>query len=134
MSISKSASILILFILASFASIAQKHPEDKAGWKLGAQSYTFRLFTFAEALKKIDSCGLKYVEAFPGQTIGGGIEGKMDFKMDVAKRQELKALLKKYGVTMTAFGVVNGADQAEWETLFEFAKDMDIRNTFARLT
>lgn len=123
-------SILLLSLLAasSLSAYAQKNPEDKAGWKLGSQSYTFRLFTFAEALKKIDSCGLKYVEAFPGQTIGGGIDGKMDFKMDAAKRQEVKNLLKKSGITITAFGVVNAADKAEWETLFEFAKDMGILN------
>jgi len=115
-------------LLFSLSAVAQKNPEDKAGWKLGAQSYTFRLFTFAEALKKIDSCGLKYVEAYPGQTIGGGIEGKMDFKMDAAKRQEVKALLKKHGITITAFGVVKGKDKTEWEQLFEFAKDMGVLN------
>lgn len=117
-----------LVLLFSLSALAQKNPEDKAGWKLGAQSYTFRLFTFAEALKKIDSCGLKYVEAFPGQTIGGGIEGKMDFKMDPAKRKEVKALLKKHGIVMTAYGVVKGKDKAEWEQLFEFAKDMGVLN------
>jgi sugar phosphate isomerase/epimerase len=115
-------------LLFSLSTNAQKNPEDKAGWKLGAQSYTFRLFTFAEALRKIDSCGLKYVEAYPGQTIGGGIEGKMDFKMDAAKRKEVKALLKKHGITITAFGVVKGKDKAEWEQLFEFAKDMGVLN------
>jgi sugar phosphate isomerase/epimerase len=115
-------------LLFSLSTNAQNNPEDKAGWKLGAQSYTFRLFTFAEALRKIDSCGLKYVEAYPGQTIGGGIEGKMDFKMDAAKRKEVKALLKKHGITITAFGVVKGKDKAEWEQLFEFAKDMGVLN------
>jgi len=122
-------SFLFCFIaLSSLTALAQKNPEDKAGWKLGAQSYTFRLFSFADALKKIDSCGLKYVEAFPGQAIGGGIEGTMDFKMDAAKREQVKGLLKKNGITITAFGVVNGKDKAEWEQLFEFAKAMGILN------
>ena len=124
----KTSLLLCLLAFSSLSVIAQKNPEDKAGWKLGAQSYTFRLFTFAEALKKIDSCGLKYVEAFPGQKIGGGIEGTMDFKMDAAKRGQVKALLKKNGITMTAFGVVNGKDKAEWEKIFEFAKEMGILN------
>jgi sugar phosphate isomerase/epimerase len=122
-------TLLCLFVAAAcLPALAQNNPENKAGWKLGAQSYTFRLFTFEEALKKIDSCGLKYVEAYPGQTIGGGIEGKMDFKMDAAKRSAVKALLKKYGITMTAFGVVKGKDKAEWEQLFAFAKDMGVMN------
>jgi sugar phosphate isomerase/epimerase len=122
-------TVLSCFIaLVSLSLSAQNNPEDKAGWKLGAQSYTFRLYTFAEALQKIDSCGMKYVEAFPGQTIGGGIEGKMDFKMDAAKRKQVKDLLKKHGITMTAYGVVKGKDEAEWKQLFEFAKDMGVIN------
>jgi sugar phosphate isomerase/epimerase len=122
-------TVLSCFIaLVSLSLSAQNNPEDKAGWKLGAQSYTFRLYTFAEALLKIDSCGMKYVEAFPGQTIGGGIEGKMDFKMDAAKRKQVKDLLKKHGITMTAYGVVKGKDEAEWKQLFEFAKDMGVIN------
>jgi len=128
MQFSKSTILCSLFALCSFTAFAQKNPEDKIGWKLGAQSYTFRLFSFDEALRKIDSCGLKYVEAFPGQKLGGGLEGTMDFKMDAAKRQEVKALLKKHGITMTAFGVVNAKDEAEWKTLFEFAKEMGILN------
>lgn len=128
MKFTKLTLIYCFVLLCSLSAFAQKNPEDKAGWKLGSQSYTFRLFTFAEALKKIDSCGLKYVEAFPGQVIGGGIEGKMDFKMSPEKRKEVKALLKKHGITITAFGVVKGKDKAEWEQLFEFAKDMGVIN------
>jgi len=128
MQFSKSTILCAFFALCSVVTWAQENPEDKIGWKLGAQSYTFRLFTFDEALRKIDSCGLKYVEAFPGQKLGGGLGGSMDFKMDAAKRQEVKALLKKHGITMTAFGVVNAKDEAEWKTLFEFAKDMGIAN------
>lgn len=117
-----------LLMLCSLSLVAQKAPEDKAGWKLGAQSYSFRLFPFADALRKIDSCGLKYVEAFPGQEIGGGIEGKMDFKMSAEKRQEVKKMLKSKGIVLTAFGVVNAKDEEEWTQLFEFAKDMGILN------
>jgi sugar phosphate isomerase/epimerase len=115
-------------VLGSAVFSLAQGPEDKAGWKLGAQSYTFRLFTFDEALRKIDSCGLKYVEAFPGQVIGGGIEGKMDFAMDKAKQDQIKALLKKKGITLTTFGVVSPKTKEEWTQLFAFAKAMGITN------
>ncbi|WP_266367220.1 sugar phosphate isomerase/epimerase family protein [Tellurirhabdus rosea] len=119
---------LTLLLVTSLSVLAQKMPEDKAGWKLGAQSYSFRLFSFAEALRKIDSCGLKYVEAFPGQTIGGGLEGKMDFKMDAASRNAVRKMLKDKGITVVAYGVVRAKDEAEWTQLFEFAKDLGIQN------
>ncbi len=119
--------VLLLCLFIFFSAHAQKAHETKSGWLLGAQSYTFRLFTLDEALRKIDSCGLKNVEIFPGQTIGGGIDGKVDFKMSPAERAKLKGLFKKYGVTVTAFGVVNAKDEAEWAQLFEFAKDLGVK-------
>ncbi|GAB4017232.1 sugar phosphate isomerase/epimerase family protein [Spirosoma koreense] len=118
----------LLLALSAGPVWAQKNPEDKAGWKLGAQSYSFRLFPFAEALRKIDSCGLKYVEAFPGQTIGGGVDGKMDFTMDATTRQAVKKLIKDRGLTVVAYGVVNPKTDDDWKALFEFAKDMGILN------
>ncbi|GAB3948993.1 hypothetical protein GCM10028805_24610 [Spirosoma harenae] len=118
----------IALLLCATVALAQKGPEDKAGWKLGSQAYSFRLFSFAEALRKIDSCGLKYVEAFPGQTIGGGVDGKMDFSMDAATRQAVKKLIKDRGLTVVAYGVVNPKTDDEWKTLFEFAKEMGVLN------
>ncbi|WP_343307211.1 sugar phosphate isomerase/epimerase [Chitinophaga niabensis] len=107
---------------------AAQQKEAKLGWKFGAQAYSFRLFTLAEALDKMDSCGLQYVECYPGQTIGGGIEGKMDYKMDAAKRAQVLDLLKSKKKTMLAFGVVNGNNETEWRQIFEFAKAMGIKS------
>ncbi len=118
---------LALCLALGITSVAQKAPEAKAGWMLGAQAYTFRLFTLDEALRKIDSCGLKNVEIYGGQTIGGGIGGKVDYKMSKEERAKLKGLFKKYGITPTAFGVVNAGSEAEWAQLFEFAKDLGVK-------
>lgn len=120
----------ILFYVLFLGSITLKAqtPESKAGWQLGAQSYSFRLFTFTEALRKIDSCGLSNVEAYPGQKIGGDIEGVMDYKMDAEKRKAIKTLLKSKKIKLTAFGVISLKGEDEWISLFEFAKDMGIAN------
>ncbi|TXK45731.1 sugar phosphate isomerase/epimerase [Pontibacter qinzhouensis] len=117
---------LVLLLGGSLAAYAQKHPEAKLGWELGAQAYTFKNFTFYEALSKIDSCGLKYVEAYPGQPLGGGLEGKMDIRMEAEKRQQLLAMLKKKGIKMKAFGVVSPGNAEDWRQLFIFAKAMGI--------
>ena len=47
------------------------------GWRLGTQAYTFRKFTFFEAVDKAASLGLKYIEAYPGQRISSDSEDKM---------------------------------------------------------
>ncbi|MGX5818869.1 sugar phosphate isomerase/epimerase family protein [Chitinophaga lutea] len=113
-------------MLYAVPATAQKQ-EAKLGWQFGAQSYTFNRFTLEQALDKLDSCGLQYVECYPGQTIGAGIEGKMDWKMDAAKQAQVKDLLKKKKKTLVAFGVVSPNGEGEWKQLFDFAKAMNIK-------
>jgi Sugar phosphate isomerases/epimerases len=103
-------------------------PESKHGWKLGAQAYTFKLYTFFEVLDKLDSCGLKYVEASPGRQIGGGMEGKMDYHMDTTKQQRIQAQLKAKGIQWISYGVVVPKTKEDWLLLFEFSKKMGIEN------
>ncbi|WP_457286782.1 sugar phosphate isomerase/epimerase family protein [Pedobacter sp. UYP24] len=127
---------LIMLVVLGFAACksmnsgtkktAAPHPEAKLGWKLGSQAYTFRLFTFFDAVRKIDSCDLRYVEAFPGQEIGGGIAGKMGPEMNDATRKAVLDKLKAANVKLIAFGVTGAGSEAEWVKLFEFAKAMGI--------
>ena len=102
------------------------YPETELGWKLGAQAYTFNRFTFFEAVDKIDSCGLKYVEGFSSQDIGAGIDGKMDYRMDESKRSQILSKLKEKGITLIGYGVINGSSDEEWRQIFDFAKAMGI--------
>lgn len=101
-------------------------PEEALGWKLGAQAYTFKKFTFTEAIEKIASCDLRYVEAYPGQEIGGGQTAKIDHRMSPENLQYVKKLLKEKGIHWSAYGVVKAKDPAEWRQVFEFAKSMGI--------
>jgi len=121
--------ITAFLLIAAFTSAAlAQHPEEKLGWKLGAQAWTFNRFTFTEALNKIDSCNLSYVEGFPRQDIGGGIDGKLDYHMDAAKRNQVLQLLKNKGIKMISYGVVTANNEADWRQLFEFAKAMGLQN------
>ncbi|PST83601.1 endonuclease [Pedobacter yulinensis] len=106
---------------------AGAYPEEKLGWKLGSQAYTFNRFDFFQAVAKIDSCKLRYVEAFPGQRLGGGMEGRMDFRMKPEVREQVLTKLKAAGVTLYGFGVVTPGSEKDWKQLFEFAKAMGIR-------
>lgn len=117
--------VLLMFVLQPL--FAQQGASGKdLDWKLGSQAYTFKNFTFAETLEKLSSINLKYVEAFPGQEIGGGIEGTMHFTMDADTRSKVKELLKSKGIKPVAYGVVTGQNEEEWRKIFAFAKDMGI--------
>jgi len=96
--------------------------------KLAAQAYTFRRMTFLETLDTVASIGIRYVEAYPGQTIGGDLPGKTHHSMPDDVRARLKAALKDAGVELVAYGVVKGKDEDEWRSIFAFAKDMGIES------
>lgn len=122
---------IILFpgiFLYTISQASAQTPESRFGWKLGAQAYTFKLYTFFEVLDKMDSCGLKYVEASPGREIGGGMEGKMDYHMEATKQQRIMEKLRQKGITWASYGVVVPKTNEDWLLLFEFAKKMGIRN------
>ena len=84
----KSALVLLMIVLF-FSSFIKKSKTEKVGWELGVQSYTFHKFSFCEAVDKVHQLGLKNIEVYFGQSLGGGIEGTMDFKMDKATQKKV---------------------------------------------
>lgn len=104
----------------------QQYPEQELGWSLSAQTYTFKEFTFSEAVDKAKTAGLQSVEAYNGQELGGGIAGNFDFNMDEDTRQAILKQLDEKGMKLVAFGVVNGNTEEEWKQLFAFADAMGI--------
>lgn len=115
--------IITLAFLA--ALVAGSTPAEE--WKLGVQAWSFRKFTFCETLDQLSEMGVKYIEVYPGQKIGGGIEGNTHYSMDTATRDALKTRLDAAGIKILSYGVVGGKNEADWRKLFEFAKAMDIR-------
>jgi sugar phosphate isomerase/epimerase len=97
-----------------------------AGFKLGVQMWTFRMFTFAEALDKVDSAGIKNIEAFWGQKLGDGMSGEFGAGMSADTRAKLKKLLQDKGIQIVAMGVITPKDKAEWIKAFDLAKEFGL--------
>ncbi|MCC5937038.1 MAG: sugar phosphate isomerase/epimerase [Lunatimonas sp.] len=112
-----------LFCLATF--ITQAQSGVPADWKLGSQAYTFRLFSFEEALEKLNSIGVKYVELYPGQKITKSGEATTAFTASAQDLNQIKSLLAKYDIQAVAYGVVSPNDE-DWPKVFAFAKALGI--------
>ncbi len=97
-----------------------------AGFKLGVQMWTFMRFSFTDALNKVDSTGIKYIEAFIGQKLGGNLSGSFGLDMTKDTRDSVKSLLKKKGIQIVAMGVIVPRNRAEWIKTFELAKDFGL--------
>ena len=97
-----------------------------ANFKLGVQMYTFRMFSFADALNKVDSAGIKNIEAYWGQKLGDGMTGAFGPEMSTDTRNKLKQLLQSKGIQMVAMGVITPKNKAEWIKAFDLAKDFGL--------
>jgi len=105
------------------------HPATDAyeGWHLGCQAYTFRNFTFYEAVDKEASLGLDWIEAYPGQRVSAETADLRFSDMPPEIRQKVKTKLADAGVRLVNYGVVDlPADTVECRKVFDFARDMGI--------
>ncbi len=131
----KIKSFLLLFTIVSviFAGCnpKEKQTPESLGWELAYQSYTFKNFTFKEGLKKANTLGLKYVEAYPGQKLSPENQSRTHFTMTDSLREEMKTLLEESGIKLINYGVVVAKDEAEWSQIFDFAKEMGIETITA---
>jgi sugar phosphate isomerase/epimerase len=98
-------------------------PKD---WKLGIQLWTFHLVPFVVAIEKADSCHVKYLEAFPGETLGGDMKGAFGIHMSETDKAEVKQLLKSKGMQIVAMGVIRPNNMAEWKQYFDLAKEFGL--------
>src|ERR1700693_2693541 len=83
-------------------------------WKLGVQMWTFHYFDFTTALNKVDSAGIKFIEAIPGQPLGGGMKDSFGISMSADSRAKLKMILQSKGISIVAMGVISPSSVDEW--------------------
>jgi sugar phosphate isomerase/epimerase len=127
---------IIVFVTAcnnSSTEVTEPSPiaEDSIGsglpeWTLGIQTYSFHVYPFFTALKKTDSAGIKFIEAYPGQVLRSGSKTLFDITLNAADRKAVKQAMDSMGIAFSAFGVVTPKTPKEWRQTFEFAKDMNI--------
>ena len=97
-------------------------------WKLGMQAYSFNRFTFFEAVDKNKALEMKYIEAYPGQTLSKEKpDVKTDHNMSSADRKLMLRKLSDSGVKLMNYGVVGlPNNEAECRKVFDFAREMGI--------
>ncbi len=99
--------------------------EEKLGWKLGAQAYTFRNRTTYETIDQLKELQLDYIELYPGQTLSKEDKAKSDHTMSNAQIGALRKKLDSAGIKALHYGVVPlGNDEKANRKVFEFARKM----------
>lgn len=108
--------------MAAALAMESRGAESKdpwGGWKVGAQSFTWREFSFEQALERMKKLDLRYLECFPGHVPLESSPGQLEA---VAK------LCKEYHVTPFASGVFPfGKDTEKNRVYFEFARKLGLK-------
>jgi sugar phosphate isomerase/epimerase len=114
--------ILTIFALICLKGNAQQN------WKLSVQTWTFHKYSLYETIDKADSLGLHYIEVYPGQKVGRGINGSFSYQLDNNARDKIKKYLASKKIKVIALGIVDKYyyNKDNLEKFFEFAKYMDI--------
>ena len=123
----KRITLFSLIVCLSFtcALFSQNKGKNKpSDWKLSVQSYTFHLFTVKESLEKTAQLGVRYIEIYPGQKLGGGFENEVfGYNLNPDTQLTIKKWAKSNKVKIISSGVWV-ANSDEWEPIFSFAKNM----------
>jgi len=96
---------------------------------LAVQCWTFRKFSFFEALQKIKDLGIVYVQPYPGQVLEkNNPEMKFDHNLPDEQIDRVKEKLKELGLSLVSYGVVGFEnDEESMQKVFAFARKMGIR-------
>lgn len=97
----------------------------KMGWLIGAQLYTFRRFSFYEAIDMIAALGVLHVEPCFFLSLDKArpqLRTSHDLPPDV--RKELKGRLDERGISMSAYYADLDANQDKARRIFDFCREM----------
>jgi sugar phosphate isomerase/epimerase len=131
----KYAVVMSVVGLVAAAYAQEKKPmvnyaaQEKLGWKLAAQAYTFGRngVSLYDTIAILKDLGIKYVELFPGQLVAKGSDVKVGPDMPADWAAEIQIVLKQADVKAVAYGVTGiPNDEAGARKLFEWAQKVGI--------
>jgi sugar phosphate isomerase/epimerase len=118
-------TFLMAIVAFSFQPFLISQSENNS-IKIALQAWSFKDFTFEDAVKQASKIGFKYIEMFPGQKIKAESDDNTNFTMSPKNRELVKSILKEYDMQLIQYGVVSCNSKDKWIQLFEFARAMNI--------
>ena len=93
------------------------------------QCWTYRRYSFFEAVEKAKALGIKYLQAYSGQPLSAQVKGAgFSHLMTDAQIDLVRKKLGEAGVEVIGYGVVDiGRTEPEMRKAFEFARKMGIQ-------
>lgn len=119
--------ILAAVFMAACNGAASTNEQGNANnWKMGVALYSFNNLSFADALAKVDSGKIKYVEGFSFYKLGGAYGDTTMGDLPKESIAQMKQAMKDRDVKMVSMYVGGGNNVEEWKRTFEMAKEFEL--------
>ncbi len=101
--------------------------QEKLGWKLGIEAYTFHKFTFFETIEKTAQLGLPFIGGLNFQKVSKEIPKNFDPNLNDEELLAIRLKLEAHGLRLLTFFIQNiPNDEAGCRRIFEFGRKMGV--------
>jgi len=106
--------------------------QEKLGWRLGVEAYTFHKFTFFETIEKTAQLGLPYVGGLSFQKVSTNIAKNFDPNLSDDELRQIRFKLEDAGLRLLTYYIQDiPNDEAACRKIFEFGRKMGIETFMA---
>jgi sugar phosphate isomerase/epimerase len=91
-------------------------------WKFGVALWTFHTFNFPDALAKVDSAGVEYIEPNTFHQAGPALKDSMILQLSPSGIDKLRSLIDQRGLKAESVYIVGDTSVQSWKKQFEIAK------------
>ncbi|MFW6161551.1 MAG: ThuA domain-containing protein [Planctomycetota bacterium] len=101
--------------------------QEKLGWRLGVEAYTFHKYTLFEAIDKTAQLGLPYMGGLSFQKVSKKIPKNFDPRLTDDELRQVRLKLNAAGVTLLTYYIHRiPGDEAGCRKVFEFGRKIGI--------
>ncbi|MCX6897442.1 MAG: ThuA domain-containing protein [Verrucomicrobia bacterium] len=101
--------------------------QEKLGWRLGIEAYTFHKFTLFETIEKTAQLGLPFMGGLSFQKVSKEIPKNFDPQLTDAELRQIRLKLDAAGVRLLTYYIHNiPGDEAGCRRVFEFGRKIGI--------
>lgn len=101
--------------------------QEKLGWRLGVEAYTFHKFTFFETIEKTARLGLPYVGGLSFQKVSQDIPKNFEPSLSDDELRQIRLKLESAGLRLLTYYIHDiPNDPAACRRIFEFGRKMGI--------
>ena len=93
-------------------------------WKFGVALWTFHTFNFPDALAKVDSAGVAYIEPNTFHKAGPALKDSLILQLSPNGISKLRTLIDQKGLKAESVYIVGDSTVQSWKSQFEIAKGL----------